>query len=67
VGLVPLLRRPLMLVADLGTAAGRRSHAGDDDACKAFRDAWRRSQLLHPSMLAYTTSRSVLEGWGGLS
>ena len=57
--LLRLLKQPIMLVADLGTAAGRRSHRLDDEACTLFRETWQRSQQLHPSLLVYNTGRHV--------
>ncbi len=55
-----VLRRPLVLVADLAVLAGRcGGDPGGDAALAGFAGVWRRSQQAHPSLLVYTTHRCV--------
>ena len=59
---VRLIKQPVMLAVDASVAAGRRSHRGDDAACREFRSSWSRSRLVQPLMLVHMTSR-----WGRLT
>ncbi|KAL6759391.1 hypothetical protein V8C86DRAFT_3024878 [Haematococcus lacustris] len=62
---VPVLRRPLLLVVELALLAGRKAYSAQDDrSCAELSTMWEASRKLQPgSLLVYSSHRSEQSFW----
>lgn len=58
-----VLRRPVVLVADVAMLVGKRFDATSIALCRQFGALWRSSRRLVPCTLVYTTHRTLQSYW----